>query len=113
MESCRGKSVSCFLYIALPILQLLNTKVTYSLSYNKDDCRTKVLVYGLFFLNTLQSILLLRDGFITFAQGFGDVDGLQNSHLEWLSVPYITSIGRPLQTSDIRLVVAKTAFTGS
>ncbi|KJA17362.1 hypothetical protein HYPSUDRAFT_70804 [Hypholoma sublateritium FD-334 SS-4] len=66
--------------------------ITYSLSYNRDHSKTKALVYGLFLLNTLQSILLLRDGFITFAKGYGDVDGLLNSHLEWLSVPYITSI---------------------
>ncbi|KJA17359.1 hypothetical protein HYPSUDRAFT_57790 [Hypholoma sublateritium FD-334 SS-4] len=64
----------------------------YYAAFQKDQTTVKTLVYGLFLLDSLQSILLARDGFITFASGFGNVEGLDEAHLEWFSIPFTTAI---------------------
>ncbi|KAF9484538.1 hypothetical protein BDN70DRAFT_890831 [Pholiota conissans] len=64
----------------------------YWVAFRKDRFHVKALVYGLFLIDTVQSILLLRDGFVTFGSGFGDIDGLDQAHLEWFSVPYTTAV---------------------
>jgi hypothetical protein len=65
----------------------------YWTAFPSDQWHTKALVYTLFILDTLQSILLARDGFATFAAGFGDLAQLDNVGLVWFSVPVLAALG--------------------
>ncbi|KAF8197012.1 hypothetical protein BJ912DRAFT_954511 [Pholiota molesta] len=64
----------------------------YWTAFPSDQWHTKALVYTLFILDTLQSILLARDGFATFAAGFGDLAQLDNVGLVWFSVPVLAAL---------------------
>ena len=52
----------------------------------------KCLVYGIYFLQFVQSILALYTGFRTFVTGFGNVQALDQVDMAWLSTPILTAI---------------------
>ncbi|KAF9484539.1 hypothetical protein BDN70DRAFT_872318 [Pholiota conissans] len=64
----------------------------YWTAFPSDQWHTKTLVYSLFILDTLQSILLAKDGFATFASGFGNKDQLNSVGLVWFSVPVLAAV---------------------
>jgi hypothetical protein len=51
------------------------------------------LVYGIYVLELVQSVLLIEAGFRTFVIGFGDVEVFNQVKTEWLSIPILTAIG--------------------
>ncbi|KAI9452100.1 hypothetical protein F5148DRAFT_1378708 [Russula earlei] len=67
---------------------------TYVYSYNfPDDKRlVKCLVYGFFFLETLQTALTGADLYYWFASGFGNLDHLASPYLAFFDVPVIGSV---------------------
>ncbi|KAF8155545.1 hypothetical protein B0H34DRAFT_798714 [Crassisporium funariophilum] len=54
--------------------------------------RHKALVYGIYAVEALQTILLSASGFQTYARGFGDPASLEKAGLLWLSVPILRGV---------------------
>lgn len=65
----------------------------YHIAFPRDAWLTKSLVYIVYVLDTVQTILVTHDAFTYFAAGFGNVDTLGGAQLEWLAVPTISGIG--------------------
>lgn len=53
----------------------------------------KCLVYGIYFFEFVQSVLITETGFRTFVTSFGDVQVFNRIETVWLSVPILTAIG--------------------
>lgn len=53
----------------------------------------KYLVYGIYFIELVQSILVIETGFRTFVTSFGNVEVFDRIETLWLSVPILTAIG--------------------
>ncbi|KAF9461113.1 hypothetical protein BDZ94DRAFT_1237980 [Collybia nuda] len=64
----------------------------YYVAFPKDRTMVKALVYGLFLVETVQSILIAHDVFAFFAFGFGDFVAASDPHLTWLDGPVMTAI---------------------
>ncbi|KAF5319569.1 hypothetical protein D9619_008591 [Psilocybe cf. subviscida] len=64
----------------------------YYSAFKRDQWSARILVAVLFFLDSLQSILLAHDGFATFAAGFGNTHALNSILIVWISVPLISAI---------------------
>jgi len=54
----------------------------------------KSLVYGIYFLEVTQSVLMVEMGFRNFVTGFGDVEVFGKVETMWLSIPIFTAIGK-------------------
>lgn len=54
----------------------------------------KCLVYGIYLVELVQSILVIETGFRTFVTSFGNVDVFDRIETLWLSVPILTAIGK-------------------
>jgi len=65
----------------------------YYLAFPLDRLYTKCLVYGIYLLEFVQSILIIEAGFRTFVNGFGDLEVLDQIKTQWLSIPVLTAIG--------------------
>ena len=52
----------------------------------------KCLVYGVYFLEFVQSVLVVDAMFRTFVTMFGDVQALDQIETLWLSIPILTAI---------------------
>ena len=52
----------------------------------------KCLVYGIYFLEFVQSALTIDNGFRTFVTSFGDVQALDRVGTAWFSIPILTAI---------------------
>ncbi|KAJ8077983.1 hypothetical protein PM082_000184 [Marasmius tenuissimus] len=79
--------VSSMLY-GIQVLQVY----TYYMSFPKDRAFVKCLVYIVFLLDTVQTILFLHDAFQLFGYGFGDMETLKKAHLSGFSVPILTGM---------------------
>ncbi|PPQ98166.1 hypothetical protein CVT26_003212 [Gymnopilus dilepis] len=64
----------------------------YYMSFSNDRFHAKALVFGLYLLETAQTIISTHDMFRTFAIGFGDPLQLRSTQLDWLTVPLIGGI---------------------
>ena len=53
----------------------------------------KVLVVCLFALETLQTVIVAHDAFVTYASGFGNLNALTHN-LEWLGVPILSGVSQ-------------------
>lgn len=87
----------CEYYFALHgcIQSLINLrKDIYWTAFPSDQWHTKALVYTLFVLDSLQSILLARDGFSIFAEGFGNVKRLNEIGDVWFTIPVLAALGQ-------------------
>jgi hypothetical protein len=65
----------------------------YYIATPKDRVLVKVFVYGLFALETAQTIIMSHDGIIFLGVEFANPAQLDLIHLAWLSVPFMESIG--------------------
>ncbi|KAI0037928.1 hypothetical protein FA95DRAFT_1506315, partial [Auriscalpium vulgare] len=65
----------------------------YSYNYNfaEDKKRFKVLVYGIFIIETAQTAMTGADVFYWYAAGFGNVARLQNTYISSLDTPFMGS----------------------
>ena len=66
--------------------------VIYYAAFPHDGWPAYGLVYGIWFLDTVQTVLITIDQFNTFARHFGDRALLDGAQLEWLAVPILSSI---------------------
>ncbi|KAF8162618.1 hypothetical protein B0H34DRAFT_692074 [Crassisporium funariophilum] len=64
----------------------------YYLAFPKDSLRSKILVYGVYLLEVLQTVLTTQVGFHAFAEGFGNLGSLDEIGLTWLAIPVISGI---------------------
>ncbi|KAF8162608.1 hypothetical protein B0H34DRAFT_643560, partial [Crassisporium funariophilum] len=64
----------------------------YYLAFPKDSVRSKSLVYGVYLLEILQTILISQVAFHAFGEGFGNLVALDEIGLTWLAVPVISGI---------------------
>ncbi|KAJ6580130.1 hypothetical protein DFH09DRAFT_1360703 [Mycena vulgaris] len=56
-------------------------------AFPNDRLATKCLVYVLFTLDVVETILITHDAFATFGYGFGDVSAVTQPRLAWLTIP--------------------------
>jgi hypothetical protein len=68
-------------------------KDMYYMSFPKDRNGIKALVFGLFFVETAQTVLITHDLFAAYASGWGNLSQLASAHLEWFSTPILSGIG--------------------
>ncbi|KAK0430062.1 hypothetical protein EV421DRAFT_1860971, partial [Armillaria borealis] len=64
----------------------------YYLAFPNDRKFTKFLVYGIYIVEFVQTILVTCDAFERFGYGFGDIDALTASYLSWPTVPIMSGI---------------------
>ncbi|KIM49804.1 hypothetical protein M413DRAFT_21942 [Hebeloma cylindrosporum] len=75
------------------LLGILSVQVyLFHLAFPKDRVYMKCLVYGIYFTELVQSILVVETGFRTFVTGFGKVEVFNEIETLWLSVPIFTAI---------------------
>ena len=65
----------------------------YCLAFPNDWAYIKYLVYGIYTLEFIQSVLIIENGFRLFVTGFGDIEAIDQVGTAWLSVPILTAIG--------------------
>ena len=66
----------------------------YYLAFPKDRVEYKTLVYGLYLLETTQTMLFTSSAFRTFATGFRDQASLDRVDTLWFSVPIMSGISK-------------------
>ncbi|KAK0207628.1 hypothetical protein IW262DRAFT_521611 [Armillaria fumosa] len=64
----------------------------YYLAFPNDRKFTKYLVYGIYVLELVQTILVTHDAFRVFGYGFGDIVALTEVHFNWLTVPIMSAV---------------------
>ncbi|KIM49805.1 hypothetical protein M413DRAFT_21943 [Hebeloma cylindrosporum] len=75
------------------LLGVLSVQIyLYYLAFPKDRMYLKCLVYGIYFLEFVQTVLVIHALFRTFVTNFGDVQALDRVETLWLSVPVLTTI---------------------
>ncbi|KAK0483092.1 hypothetical protein EDD18DRAFT_1362064 [Armillaria luteobubalina] len=62
------------------------------LAFPKDRKFTKYLVYGIYILELVQTILVTHDAFTVFGYGFGNLDAHTDVHSNWLVIPIMGGI---------------------
>ncbi|KAK0434155.1 uncharacterized protein EV420DRAFT_1754600 [Desarmillaria tabescens] len=63
----------------------------YYLAFPKDRQFTKYLVYGIYIVEFVQTMLVTHDAFAMFGYGFGDIEALTDMHFDWLTVPIMSA----------------------
>ncbi|KAK0486406.1 hypothetical protein IW261DRAFT_795373 [Armillaria novae-zelandiae] len=64
----------------------------YYLAFPKDRRFVKGLVYGIYILELVQTILVAHDAFAVFGYGFGDLETLTEIHFNWLTLSVMIAI---------------------
>ena len=65
----------------------------YYLAFPDDPLQNKLLAYGVFVFESVQTILLTATAFHSFAAGFGNLVALDRIGLIWFTVPIMSGIG--------------------
>ncbi|PBK84751.1 hypothetical protein ARMGADRAFT_893202, partial [Armillaria gallica] len=64
----------------------------YYLAFPNDRRFIKYLVYGIYVIEFVETMLVAHDMFATFGYGFGDMDALNKMTLYWLASPIISAV---------------------
>ncbi|PBK82324.1 hypothetical protein ARMGADRAFT_1090382 [Armillaria gallica] len=64
----------------------------YYLAFPDDRQSTKYLVYGIYAIEFVQTMLAAHNVFATFGYGFGDMDVLNKTNFNWLTVPIMSAV---------------------
>ncbi|KAK0451653.1 hypothetical protein EV421DRAFT_1976493 [Armillaria borealis] len=64
----------------------------YYLAFPDDRRFTKYLVYGVYAIEFVQTMLIAHDAFAMYGYGFGDIDALTKLNYNWLYVPIMSAI---------------------
>ncbi|PBK66273.1 hypothetical protein ARMSODRAFT_1021479 [Armillaria solidipes] len=64
----------------------------YYLAFPNDRRSLKYLVYGIYVIESVQTMLVAHDTFATFGYGFGDIDALTRMNYLWLTVPIMSAV---------------------
>jgi hypothetical protein len=88
------------LCVTMPHLHTITTidfplrEVFYYIAFPKDRWICKCLVYGVYTLETLQTIIITHDAFASFGLGFGSFEALDSIQFTCLSIPILSGIGQ-------------------
>lgn len=66
----------------------------YHISFPNDRWQLKCLVYTIYLIEFVQTILVSHDAFNAYAKFYGNLDELNAMQNEWLTVPVMSSIGK-------------------
>ena len=91
LEFFQFKFVSNFLLIVANFVDMKT--VLYSLAFPHDRVYMKCVVYGIYILELIQSILSIYSGFQKFVTSFGHDEVSDRIEMEWLGIPILTAIG--------------------
>ncbi|KAJ3509606.1 hypothetical protein NLJ89_g5130 [Agrocybe chaxingu] len=84
--------LAAWVYVKLvPSRRALSSNLYY-LSFPKDPTTSRVLVFGVFIFETVQTLLLTENAFSNFASGFGDLRALDRIGLIWFTIPIMSGI---------------------
>ncbi|KAK0485578.1 hypothetical protein EDD18DRAFT_1260641 [Armillaria luteobubalina] len=64
----------------------------YYLAFPKDRKFTKCLVYGIYLVEFVQTMIFTHDAFATFGYGFSDLKALTGMYSNWLTIPILSSV---------------------
>ncbi|KAK0223766.1 hypothetical protein IW262DRAFT_1458798 [Armillaria fumosa] len=64
----------------------------YYLAFPNDRRFIKYLVYGIYVIEIVQTMLVAHDMFAMFGYGFGDIDALTRTNFNWLTVPTMSAV---------------------
>ncbi|KAK0468812.1 hypothetical protein IW261DRAFT_1677299 [Armillaria novae-zelandiae] len=64
----------------------------YYLAFPKDKKFTKYLVYGIYIIEFVQTVLFTHDAFAEFGYGFGDIEALTAMDFNWLTVSIMSAV---------------------
>ncbi|KAF9072056.1 hypothetical protein BDP27DRAFT_1418416 [Rhodocollybia butyracea] len=64
----------------------------YYLAFPNDRYIIKCVVYGIFTIEVIQTVLITHDAFAIFGYGFGNFDSLTDIHMEWFTVPVMSGV---------------------
>ncbi|KAJ7703724.1 hypothetical protein B0H17DRAFT_1194207 [Mycena rosella] len=64
----------------------------YYQAFPKDKLSTKWLVYSVYALELVETILITYGAFAAFGYGFGDISALTNVNFDWLSIPVMSGL---------------------
>ncbi|KAK0236468.1 hypothetical protein EDD85DRAFT_744777, partial [Armillaria nabsnona] len=64
----------------------------YYLAFPNDRQFTKYLVYGIYVIKSVQTMLVAHDMFAMFGYSFGDIDTLTRTNFNWLTVPIMSAV---------------------
>ncbi|PBK61333.1 hypothetical protein ARMSODRAFT_981678 [Armillaria solidipes] len=91
VERLSGPSIVAFL-LHWGLFGTLSVQLyLYYLAFPKDRKFTKCLVYGIYIVEFVQTILFTHDAFAMFGYGFGDIKALTRMYFNWLTVPIMTA----------------------
>jgi len=65
----------------------------YYRAFPNDRAAIKWLVYIVYVLEVIQTILMTHDAFTNFGTGFGNISTLRGVHFDWLTIPIMSSLG--------------------
>ncbi|KAK0221082.1 hypothetical protein EDD85DRAFT_960605 [Armillaria nabsnona] len=64
----------------------------YYLAFPNDSRLLKYLVYGIYVIESVQTILVAHDTIAMFGYGFGDMDALTRLNYNWITVPITSAV---------------------
>ncbi|KAK0234128.1 hypothetical protein IW262DRAFT_1452673 [Armillaria fumosa] len=64
----------------------------YYLAFPNDRRFTKYLVYGIYAIEFVQTMLITHEAFTEFGYGFGDMETLTGMYYNWLTVPVMSAV---------------------
>ncbi len=65
----------------------------YYLAFPNDRRLLKYLVYGIYVIEFVQTMIVAHDKFAVFGYGFGDIEALTRMNHSWLTVPVMSAVG--------------------
>ncbi|KAF9555077.1 hypothetical protein CPC08DRAFT_147295 [Agrocybe pediades] len=72
---------------------VLSTQVyMYYVAFPRDPLRNKIIVYSIYVLELLQTVIITASAFHVFASGYGNFSYYNGIELAWFSVPLITGV---------------------
>ena len=66
----------------------------YHATFPNDSRVSKTIVYGVYMLELVQTFILTRDCFSSYARGFGDLNLLNEIQFLWFTGPVLIGVGK-------------------
>ena len=74
---------------------------TYYIAFPNDRWLAKLLVYGIFVCEAVQTLIISHDTFQVFVVNFGDLHSMDLMHTNWFSIPIAGGISASLSLSSV------------
>ena len=72
---------------------------TYYIAFPNDRWLAKLLVYGIFVCEAVQTLIISHDTFQVFVVNFGDLHSMDLMHTNWFSIPIVGGISASFSLS--------------